>query len=68
MTDELELLRNWDADTAPLTEPARAKARHRLLNTMAHAERHPDTSPAAATRSDSRQPQWSLWRLRERRC
>ncbi|MCX4649530.1 CU044_5270 family protein [Streptomyces sp. NBC_01446] len=46
MTDELELLRNWDADTAPLTEPARAKARHRLLNTMAHAERHPDTSPS----------------------
>ncbi|MFP3986068.1 CU044_5270 family protein [Streptomyces sp. E11-3] len=41
MTDELELLRDWDADATPLTEPARAQARHRLLNTIAHAERHP---------------------------
>ncbi|MEV8022066.1 CU044_5270 family protein [Streptomyces sp. NPDC086554] len=46
MTDELELLRDWDADAAPLTEPARAKARHRLLNTMARAERHTDAAPS----------------------
>ncbi|MFE6821648.1 CU044_5270 family protein [Streptomyces sp. NPDC057690] len=46
MTDELELLRDWDADAAPLTESARARARHRLLNTMARAQRHPDTAPA----------------------
>ncbi|GAA2938713.1 CU044_5270 family protein [Streptomyces enissocaesilis] len=45
MTDELELLREWNADAAPLTEPARAKARHRLLNTMARAERHTDAAP-----------------------
>ncbi|MER6673713.1 CU044_5270 family protein [Streptomyces sp. NPDC000983] len=46
MSDELELLREWDADAAPLTEPARAAARHRLLNTMARAGRN----PAAPTR------------------
>ncbi|WP_327180649.1 CU044_5270 family protein [Streptomyces sp. NBC_01334] len=45
MTDELELLRDWDADAAPLTESARARARHRLLNTMARAQRHPDAAP-----------------------
>ncbi|MFF3446710.1 CU044_5270 family protein [Streptomyces sp. NPDC002667] len=45
MTDELELLRNWDADAAPLTGPARAKARHRLLNTIVRARQHPDTAP-----------------------
>lgn len=44
MTDELELLRDWGADAAPLTEPARAGARHRLLNTIAHAQRHPDAA------------------------
>ncbi|KAB1985717.1 CU044_5270 family protein [Streptomyces triticiradicis] len=42
MTDELELLRDWDADAAPLTDPARAEARHRLLNTIARAQRHSD--------------------------
>ncbi|MFE0132516.1 CU044_5270 family protein [Streptomyces sp. NPDC059037] len=46
MSDELELLRDWDADAAPLTEPARAKARHRLLNTMARAERRTDAAPS----------------------
>ncbi len=46
MTDELELLRDWDADAAPLTEPARAQARHRLLNTIVHADRQ--RHPAAA--------------------
>ncbi|WP_371749831.1 CU044_5270 family protein [Streptomyces sp. NBC_01283] len=46
MTDELELLRDWDADTAPLSEAARAKARHRLLNTMAHVQRRPDSAPS----------------------
>lgn len=45
MTDELELLRDWDADASPLTEPARAQARHRLLNTIARTERHPGTGP-----------------------
>ncbi|MFG2453562.1 CU044_5270 family protein [Streptomyces sp. NPDC048512] len=45
MTDELELLRDWDADAAPLTGPARSGARHRLLNTIARAERHPDAGP-----------------------
>lgn len=46
MTDELELLRNWDADAAPLTEPARAQARHRLLNTIKRTERHPGSAPS----------------------
>ncbi|WP_367048337.1 CU044_5270 family protein [Streptomyces sp. Je 1-332] len=46
MTDELELLRDWDADAAPLTETARAKARHRLLNTMARTERNTDAAPS----------------------
>ncbi|MFB7241871.1 hypothetical protein CW362_17550 [Streptomyces populi] len=45
MTDELELLRDWDADAAPLTDPARAEARHRLLNTIARAQRHSDAAP-----------------------
>lgn len=45
MSDELELLRDWDADASPLTEPARAQARHRLLNTITRTERHPDTGP-----------------------
>jgi hypothetical protein len=46
MTDELELLRDWDADAPPLTEPARAQARHRLLNTITRTERHPDGGPS----------------------
>ncbi|MCF1596338.1 CU044_5270 family protein [Streptomyces muensis] len=46
MTDELELLRNWDADAAPLTEPTRAQARHRLLNTIKRTERHPGPAPS----------------------
>ncbi|MFJ5260990.1 CU044_5270 family protein [Streptomyces sp. NPDC088387] len=41
MNDELELLREWEADAAPLTETARAQARHRLLNTMARTNQHP---------------------------
>ena len=45
MTDELELLRDWNADASPLTEPARAQARHRLLNTITRTERHPDAAP-----------------------
>ncbi|MFC7891928.1 CU044_5270 family protein [Streptomyces sp. NPDC057381] len=39
MNDELELLREWDADAAPLTGPARDRARHQLLNAIAHADR-----------------------------
>ncbi|MCF6522180.1 CU044_5270 family protein [Streptomyces sp. JJ36] len=46
MTDELELLRDWEADASPLTEPARAQARHRLLNTMSRTERHPEAAPS----------------------
>ncbi|MET9966084.1 CU044_5270 family protein [Streptomyces sp. NPDC006356] len=46
MSDELELLRNWNADAAPLTEPTRAQARHRLLNTIARTERHPEPAPS----------------------
>ncbi|WP_340563568.1 CU044_5270 family protein [Streptomyces sp. GSL17-111] len=46
MTDELELLRDWDADASPLTEPARAHARHRLLNTITRTKQHPDTGPS----------------------
>jgi hypothetical protein len=45
MSDELELLRQWDADTAPLTGPARDRARHRLLNAMAHPDRRVGTGP-----------------------
>ncbi|MBM7167736.1 CU044_5270 family protein [Streptomyces sp. G44] len=45
MNDELELLREWDADAAPLTGPARDRARHRLLNAMAHADQQTGTSP-----------------------
>ncbi|WP_419994228.1 CU044_5270 family protein [Streptomyces boninensis] len=46
MNDELELLRDWDADAPPLTEPARARARHQLLN-AAHTEgRHPAAAPS----------------------
>ncbi|QIB47751.1 CU044_5270 family protein [Streptomyces aureoverticillatus] len=43
MHDELELLREWDADAAPLTGPARDRARHRLLNAMAHADQRTGT-------------------------
>ncbi|WP_031478043.1 CU044_5270 family protein [Streptomyces bicolor] len=46
MSDELELLRDWNADAAPLTEPTRAQARHRLLNTIARTKRHPDAAPS----------------------
>jgi hypothetical protein len=38
MRDELEVLKDWDADAAPLSESARARARHQLLNTMVRAE------------------------------
>ncbi|MFH8562860.1 CU044_5270 family protein [Streptomyces sp. NPDC017988] len=43
MNDELELLKEWDADAAPLTGQARDRARHRLLNTMVHADRRTGT-------------------------
>ncbi|WP_405655935.1 CU044_5270 family protein [Streptomyces sp. RK9] len=46
MHDELELLREWDADAAPLTGPARDRARHRLLNAMAHADKPAGTGPS----------------------
>ncbi|WP_217140351.1 CU044_5270 family protein [Streptomyces sp. AC627_RSS907] len=46
MNDELELLREWDADAAPLTGPARDRARHQLLNAMAHADRRTGTGPS----------------------
>jgi hypothetical protein len=39
MNDELELLREWDADAAPLTGPARDRARHQLLDAMTRAGR-----------------------------
>ena len=45
MNDELELVREWDADAAPLTGPARDRARHRLLNAMAHADQRTGTGP-----------------------
>lgn len=45
MNDELELLREWDADAAPLTGPARDRARHQLLNAMAHADQRTGTGP-----------------------
>ncbi|MET9501627.1 CU044_5270 family protein [Streptomyces sp. NPDC006622] len=46
MTDELELLRDWDADADPLTGPTRAKARYRLLNAIARAQQHSDPAPS----------------------
>ncbi|MGP4048846.1 CU044_5270 family protein [Streptomyces sp. 2A115] len=46
MNDELELLREWDADAAPLTGPARDRARHQLLNAMAHADQRTGTGPS----------------------
>ncbi|NGN68808.1 Tat pathway signal protein [Streptomyces sp. A7024] len=47
MNDELELLRDWDADAPPLAEPARDRARHQLLNTIVHADgRHPAADPS----------------------
>ncbi|MFF9158382.1 CU044_5270 family protein [Streptomyces sp. NPDC014846] len=46
MTDELDLLRDWDADASPLSEPTRAQARHRLLNTIARTQPHPDAAPS----------------------
>ncbi|MFJ8036527.1 CU044_5270 family protein [Streptomyces sp. NPDC096032] len=46
MTDELDLLRDWDADASPLSEPTRAQARHRLLNTIARTQRHPGAAPS----------------------
>ncbi|MFE7931858.1 CU044_5270 family protein [Streptomyces sp. NPDC057456] len=46
MTDELELLRVWDTDAAPLTDPTRAKARYRLLNAIARAQQHSDAAPS----------------------
>ncbi|MFF7091704.1 CU044_5270 family protein [Streptomyces rubradiris] len=45
MSDELELLRKWDADAAPLTGPARDRARHQLLNAMAHADQRTGAGP-----------------------
>ncbi|MFG1669075.1 CU044_5270 family protein [Streptomyces sp. Y7] len=45
MIDELELLRDWDADASPLSEPARAQARHRLLNTIARTEQRSAPAP-----------------------
>lgn len=45
MNDELELLREWDADATPLSGPARDRARHRLLNAMAHADQRTGTGP-----------------------
>lgn len=45
MNDELELLREWDADAAPLTGPARDRARHQLLDAIAHADRRTGTGP-----------------------
>ncbi|MFI0036402.1 CU044_5270 family protein [Streptomyces mutabilis] len=46
MNDELELLREWDAGAAPLTGPARDRARHRLRNAMAHEGKHSGTGPS----------------------
>ncbi|MFF7549604.1 CU044_5270 family protein [Streptomyces canus] len=46
MTDELELLRNWDTDAAPLTDPTRAKARYRLLNAITREQQHSDAAPS----------------------
>jgi hypothetical protein len=45
MNDELELLREWDADAAPLTGPARERARHRLLDAMTHEGKRTGTGP-----------------------
>ncbi|MFF9024860.1 hypothetical protein [Streptomyces eurythermus] len=46
MSDALELLRKWDADAAPLTGPARNRARHQLLNAMAHADQLTGAGPS----------------------
>ncbi|MFE2434755.1 CU044_5270 family protein [Streptomyces sp. NPDC059409] len=46
MNDELELLKEWDADAAPFTGPARARARHRLLDAMAHTDRRTGPGPS----------------------
>ncbi|CAL9670614.1 CU044_5270 family protein [Streptomyces sp. enrichment culture] len=46
MNDELELLRKWDADAAPLTGPARDRARYQLLNAMAHADQRTGAAPS----------------------
>ncbi|MBQ1122964.1 hypothetical protein ACH4RA_18655 [Streptomyces smyrnaeus] len=43
MNDALELLREWDADAAPLSGPARDRARHQLLNAMAYADQRTGT-------------------------
>ncbi|MGW6579003.1 CU044_5270 family protein [Streptomyces globisporus] len=43
MNDELELVREWDADATPLNGPAKALARHRLLHAMAHADKRTGT-------------------------
>ncbi|MFH9264563.1 CU044_5270 family protein [Streptomyces sp. NPDC017546] len=43
MNDELELVREWDADATPLNGPAKALARHRLLNAVAHADERTGT-------------------------
>ncbi|MEV0318365.1 CU044_5270 family protein [Streptomyces sp. NPDC050658] len=50
MSDELELLREWDADAAPLTGPARDRARHRLLNAMAHEDQRTGTGTGPSRR------------------
>ncbi|KMS74736.1 hypothetical protein ACM01_12465 [Streptomyces viridochromogenes] len=50
MSDELELLREWDADAAPLTGPARDRARHQLLNAMAHADQRTGTGTGPSRR------------------
>lgn len=46
MTDELELLRDWNADASPLSEPTRAQARHRLLNTIRRTGEHSGAAPS----------------------
>ena len=46
MNDELEFLREWDADAAPFTAPARDRARHQLLNAMAHADQRTGAGPS----------------------
>ncbi|WP_030594723.1 CU044_5270 family protein [Streptomyces anulatus] len=50
MNDELELLREWDAGTTPLTGRARARARHQLLNAMAHADERTGTATGLGRR------------------
>ncbi|MET9774626.1 CU044_5270 family protein [Streptomyces sp. NPDC006367] len=49
MNDELGLLREWDADAAPLTGPARDRARRRLLDAMAHEGKHTRTRTRTRT-------------------